>query len=347
MGRLVPAVPPLVVERTSGGVFTSTTRIGTPVEGRSQWRPMAEACNWLLGGGTPQLAWWTRVVDPIEAGGSYTFRSYCWPRPACRARMWFIVVNKSQGAVGGFATADKPGGKGFTVPHNGVYVLKFYELRDSVDDGGEEISNELSLSPLSSPLTILSATVSEIPVLQVGKPGDGERGVEIDSCAKGAPIYEADESSASDEEQRSTSGVARTAAVLCGFGQEVLRRSKIFEWGLDEGVLNSSGVYADIHRTPPVCQTRQLRGETSRPMHWAVRASSTAVPAQVRVTSSVDASSDIISIASGLPAWYTGTIDVATDDVNEDGWVRDAGHLLTFEHASVGDIRTYRICVGE
>lgn len=356
MSRRVPNVPPLLIDTTValvGPVPTKTivnaARIGTPVLGRSQWLPMGDACNWLLGGGTMQLAAWGPLNDAIEASDTYEFHAYCWPRAQSLVRLWQFTVRNSNGAVGAFQTADKPGGKAFAVTSNTLQTLRFVEILTSVDDTGEAISNAIVLAPFSDSLNVLAASVCELPMAVVGEPGDGEKGVEVDSLSKGRLIYEADESISSSEEQLSVDGVIGTAAALCGNGQTPIRRAKLFDWHYATGVLETGSSYTNIFRTTLLAQTRQVRAEATRSVNYAVLAnlSGGASTGNFRVSSSVNASTSVVAVTATTPTWHTGTITVETDDLEGTAWARDR-ETLTFEHRAVtSPIRTYAISVGE
>jgi hypothetical protein len=353
MSRSVPDLPPLMFEETRalvGPVHTrvlqNTVRIGTPPLGRGPWREMAQGCNWLMGGGAMQLASWGRTKTAIAASGSKVFHSYTWPRPQCRARYWSIVTIDSAGAKGVFVTDDSPSGKPFAVPGNGLHVLRFYELRTAVDDTGEAITNTLTLDADSTSMRIVSASVAELPPVYVGVAGSGERGIEVDSCGKGNLIYMS-EDPAPTEEMRSVDGVIRTLASLSSYGQGVIRRAMMFDWFLDSGIATTSTSFVNIFHSPPQIQGRQLFGDTTRTVNWAVYAAASASAGQVRVTSSVDASTSTLSITSATPAWYTGTLTVEADDVDEDGWVRDSETLTFARRATSGNCTVYGIKVGE
>ena len=64
-----------------------------------------------------------------------------------------------------------------------------------------------------------------------------------------------------------------------------------------------------------------------------------------------DASVTTINITSATPAWYTGSVTLATDDMAEtDGWISDGGSrkTLTIEHrATSGNCITYGVSIGE
>lgn len=346
MSGKVPDVPPIVLDR-SGDVYTNTARIGTPVLGRDQWRTIADAQNWLLGGGSAPLAWFgPRALEP---GGTTTFRAYTWPRSQNYARVWNFVV-RGAGATGALATADSPGGKYFSVPATDqqIHHIVITELVSSTTPAGAAIAVDMVLSADSTTLLIMSATVSEIPARRVGALVSGSPGVSEGSCTKWHPIQDRDDGLAPAEDRYSVAGVARTAQELL-YGANAFRRTKIFDWAFATGLTRSTNSYAGIHRVNPSCQTRQVRGESTRTVNWAVYASASASDGQVRVTSSVSGTNNVINIASPTPTWYTSTITVACDDLSEDGWISGGSReTLTFEHkAASGNVTTYAISVGE
>lgn len=341
-----PWIPPLLHERNSSGTLSNSARIGTPPIGASQWLDIARAQNWLLVGGSMQLAGWGPHVAVVAAGDTETIRAYCWPRPQCFARLWTFVL-KGTGAFGTITTADGTHSYA-TNPDVSATVVNVPELVTDTTPTGEAISVDISVDPSSDSdvaLVVQSVTCTEIPLKRAAKSGDATGlGVHETSLDKWKQIAELD---SSVTEQRSVGGVMRVASQNYD-GQHALRR-KLFDWSLLTGVTTSSGSYANLFRVNPSCQARQVLGETSRSCRWAVYASASSSAGQVRLTSSIDGSTSTISVTSTTPAWVqSSAFNCATDDIGASGWVRGSRETCQIDiRATAGNLVIYNVAIGE
>jgi hypothetical protein len=341
-----PTLPLNTLDRSSDGEYKNSARIGTPVLGLEQWYRVADACNWLQCEGAT-LAWWGPVYS-ISPGAAYahTFRSYTWPRVNRGARLWVIVV-RGAGAHGTFETDDMPAPIEWAVLPSvpgGVCVLKFTETVNDVDPTGQEVEGVLTVDDDSASVTVMSASLHELPMYKLNDAADGPNGIRQHSCLKNHPIYDAN---AAGYEQRSITGAAKMASLI--EGADAARRSKIFDWHLAGGVSSSSGTYSNIFRLNPTAQTRYLySGQTSRTVYWSAYCSkSGGGSGNVRVTSAFDSSTSELTVTS--TGWVHGTVTVATDDPENAYWLRGSTrYALTFELRSpTGTTVVYGICVGE
>jgi hypothetical protein len=308
-----PVIPPIVFERSPAGAARNSARIGTPVMGVGQWRDLASAQNWLIGT-SGQLGWWGPRTMGVNT--STTYRTYAWPRPGHRARLWAFVVS-GVGAALTVETLDNSAG----VPMNmGSAILQTFlvaELVDDVDPAGEEISVVVNNLDFGAGVAILSVTCSELPLAATSTLTE-QYGMDTRTCVKGAAIMQHDETTPSTSFMLSTAERTNVA-------------------------------YANIFRLNPSCQTRRLLDENVV-CAWAVYASASASAGEVRCTTSTGGgSSHTLSIVSPTPAWYTGVITLPADDMEEDAWINGGvRQTLTFEHrASSGSVTTYGIAVGE
>jgi hypothetical protein len=341
-----PWIPPLLHERNSSGAIANSARIGTPPIGAAQWADIARAQNWLLVGGSMQLACWgpTTYVG-VEAANSETIRAYCWPRPQCFARLWTFVM-KGAGAFGTIETADGEHSYA-TNPDESATVIQIPELVTDTTPTGEEISVVVNVDASSNVVKIQSVVCTEIPLKRAAKSGDASGlGVHESSLDKWKQIGELD---ASTTEQRSVGGVMRVAAQNWE-SQHALRR-KLFDWQLLTGVSTSSSTFANLFRVNPSCQARHVVfGETSRPCRWAVYASASASAGEVRLTSSIDGSTNTISVTSTTPAWVQSStaFNCATDNTSATGWIRGSRETCQIDvRATSGNLVIYNVAIGE
>lgn len=339
----VPPFPLQVMLRNGAGNVVNTARIGTPLMGAGQWVPSAMTVNWLLGAGT-QLAW-SGPVGVLAQGATYTFRSYVYPRPGHRARLWTIAV-RGAGATGAVATVDRPGGVVFSVAatQGGTHVFYIAELvADPVEPTGEEAALVVVNSFDGPSVIVTGITCYELPLVRVGLTGD-DLGVHERSCSKEHPIMERE----SGGELFSVYGVAEATRQLRE-GPLALRRAKMFDWYHPTGVTMSSSTFANVFRLNPAVQARRLSSANTRTVHFAVRASASASAGQVRIASTATGVSNTVNITSTTQAWVTGTIGVAVDDFDEDMWLPNGARetLIIDQRATSGNVNITAVAVAE
>jgi hypothetical protein len=338
-----PIIPPIVFERAPAGTARNSARIGTPVMGVGQWRDLASAQNWLIGT-SGQLGWWGPRTMGVNT--STTYRTYAWPRPGHRARLWAFVVS-GVGAALTVGTLDFSAGVPLAMGSAILQTFLVTELVDDVDPAGEEISVVVNNLDFGAGVAILSVTCSELPLAATSTLTE-QYGVDTRTCVKGAAIMQHDETTPSTSFMLSAAGVARMMERLKE-GPDAKRRMKAFDWHLTSGLTRTNVAYANIFRLDPSCQTRRLIDENVV-CAWAVYASASASAGEVRCTTSAGGgSSHTLSIVSPTPAWYTGVITLPADSMDEDAWINGGvRQTLTFEHrASSGSVTTYGLAVGE
>lgn len=347
MSQRLPAIPPRTLDIRNTGDITNSARIGTPPVGRGQWFELAQANNWLLGGGCMQLGWWGPTA--ILGGATGVFHTYAWPRPQCFARLWSFVI-QGRNVTGAVATADVPSGVAFaTGPNDEFYYVDIPELVSDTTPTGEAISVSMAISSTATAAIIHSASCIELPLKVAANSGDPDGlGIQDSTLRKWHAIAELDESAPSTTDQESVTGVMRVASEVIA-GDSAARRAKIFDWHLTTGLTISSSTFTNMLRLNPTCQTRHLHaGETSRTCRWAVYAAASASAGEVRLTSSITGGTSTISVNSAVPAWYSSTIAVATDDMSSAGWIRGSRETVTVERrATSGNITVYGVCIGE
>lgn len=346
MTLIVPKRPPLMFERSSIGATVNSARIGTPPLGIGQWYEIARAQNWLIGGGAMQLASFGPRI--ILGGATDAWHTYAWPRPQGFCRLWTFVMEgeRIRGAV---TTADAPSGQAFDTGANADFgVVRIAEYISNPVAAGEAISVSMTIASDVVAAVIHSASCIEIPIRRVGSNFDPDGiGVHETSCTKWHPIAELDESTPSTTDQTSVTGVQRVASLL-ETGASAHRRACIFDWFATTGVSLSSSTYTNLFRADPVCQTRKVyAGETYRQVNVAVYAAASASAGNVRLTSAIDSGVTTLNINSSVPAWYTGTLNVACDDFSQTGWERASNTVAIERRATSGNIVVYGVKIGE
>jgi hypothetical protein len=175
-------------------------------------------------------------------------------------------------------------------------------------------------------------------------------GVHETSCSRGKPIFD----NGNSDSKYSIQGVFAQMQLA----KDNARRKKLFDWASDGGqgttITDTSFTgSSNIFHMDPSLQTRHMEdGTTVRSVTVAVYAECNGgdETGELRATMTSGDSVDI-SLSGASGAWFTGTIDVETDDFSETDLIRGATRdECVFEARKTGtttDVVIYSISVGE
>lgn len=327
------------------------------VRGPSQWQPLAEAANWLLGKGGSLIVAGPPGAGAIEPGDSVTLKYYLWPREQCRVRLWCVglmsgTANTTADVSDGLSgTVELPSGadaQGWSIPAGAQtfrpYLFRFAEVVASPTSTPGPIEIEIANSSDSgNDLWISSVSCYELQRAALGP--DGPAGVDVRSVETGRGIYD----DGGDALSADGVGIAAHAAIAQA------RRSKLLDWWRTDGVQPTGDTFTGVSNIfvvdPPVIARHLYDGETTREVAVAVMAGCFDT-AQVRLTGSETGVPCTLNFSSATPTWVTGTLEIATEDVPNlatNAGIRSGtrDQLIIEGIASVGNISVFGIAIGE
>lgn len=313
----IPRVPPLLISPS-----VNTIRAAMRVRGNAQWRPMADAVNWLLGKGSSLVVGGPPGAGAIDPGDDVTLSYYVWPHEQNYVRLWCVslmsgvantIVDVSDGLSGTVEIPEGADPQAWTIPVGALtfqpYTFRFIELIDPPDATAGAVDILVSNDSTSgNPLWIAGVCCYELPRTILNS-FDASIVVDQATCDTSAPIY-----------KEATDEFSAHAVALAAYNAESeARRSKLFDWcnaaGFAPPQQTSFTGTSNVFPADPFVMVRHLRnGVTSREVAYAVLAA-TDDTGQVRVKSSATTDTDTLTFDSLTPTWKTGRLTIATEDV--------------------------------
>lgn len=348
MSRKVPEIFP-DIDGVKDGI-----RASLPVRGQAQWRPIAQAGNYLIGHGGTLCSFGPAQVSK---GGSVTFKFKIQPTAQHLTRLWIVDIDSSEpgaeiGATGTLVSIYDDGTDTGTASADfslAGKVPKSFFLRHDRDSGDgapsnlEEVSFAISNSSNSTTsIQVYGGTLFEVPKFWLGS---ADPGVDDDKLVSPFPIVE-DATSISEAFQGQIDAKSECY------------RKFLFGWSAANlGSIVASGTYTNILTQDPYALGRLLRSsDTTRDVQWNARVSVNSITTaslRLSVTSGdSDEATGITNKSDEWIGWRTITIDcdqmnrIATDGGIRGG-VRDE---LTFEAkttAGSGGITVFGLIVAE
>lgn len=332
-----------------GAISQAHILSGAIVSG-GKWRDAADLMNHLRTSGG-QLVCAHAVNETITSGNNHTFRYYTWPRSLNRRAVWVVYMTSSSTTTtadvtlfGVSTSAD------LTVGYQNTSVTVLFTAitlapvpvifeEDHNSDGSitSPIEMTLDISAGSGDVTVQRIACFEVPRARV-ETGNGD--VVVANLAPGFAITDADESA--------IHGLADAAE---DWAANITR--KAFDWYSATPVENTTTTFASMFQLPPKVLMPRMGTDagTTGSIQWAALVLNTTGTAEVRATAASGATSTL-SVSSGgsSPVWYTGTLTVDREDLDEDAGgqaARPYGDAITFElrRVSGGTAQIYGLAV--
>jgi hypothetical protein len=324
-------------------------RAATPVQGFSQWYPMAQAQLWLLGHGA-NLVSLGPFMDMTTANG---FACHAYPHTHILNWLWILSLARTGLAVNvwGHFTGAQGTDLGtwqldnslppFT-PQTFMFVETFTSMPASYSFFPAVYVDSASLSVCQ-----VSLSATELPAGEITTFGSaGEEAVDPATCANNAPIYEP----SSATQHRSASGLAELLySITAGAGLiGEARRATLYNWAHPIGVSTTSSSFASMSMsepTPTIVGRHMYNGVTTTTVRVRVRAAVVGAPntGEVKITTSTGGTVTL-SITSSTLTWYSGDLIVETEDLSRnaiDGGLRGGSReMLTIQGRVTGGSAT-------
>lgn len=339
MSVMIPAIPPTIIAPNS----SNTIRAAAPVIGNGQWQTMSYSCLFLIARLGNSLVSAGPDGHTIAPGGDRVYRFWVWPHEQALSRFWILHVAGL--SVGGYTvTFEAPSGTTVLsrsidakATANSIWVNLQEEIPSPSSTAGEVTLRILNDSVSSGNIVLSAVTCYEVPRTIFDPTGVAPS---PSTNASGTAVFAEGTSTASINAVMNASQTARSEA----------RRSSYFTWHNTDGVVITDSSFTDILPWPAYINARHLYlNENQRAVHWAVYAKSTGGDGQVEAVGSTTSTA---TVTSSTGAWYTGSSDVATEDMSRidlDGGLRSGRATLTFKAKKTTgtSVTIYAICCGE
>ena len=329
-----------------------------PVRGSTQWKPLAQNANHLLGKGGQLVGagpWQTQ----ISPGGSETFHYHIWTRQENTERVWLITLAPLQNSFG-YVSAGSASG---TIFGGGeARTTEWIMPRRQSTDGAILVTHQVTIvvgssTPTGTLLIVTNDSSSEIPI-QVQAINSFEVPRRFLQSAEGArESTDLSPHSIWEGGDNSVEGVGVHAIAA----KNKCRRNNHFSWFNADGVTNATEVFAEILITPTPMLARHQRNKTVGGLSsvlgkidWAVFAKVSSGTATIRATAT-SGNVTTVSVNSAVTAWYISSdFEIDTEHMSRiptDGGIRDGTRdYITFEGKNDGAAQTltiFGICAGE
>ena len=324
-------------------------RAATPVQGFSQWHPMAQAQMWLLGHGG-NLVSIGPYIDMTTAQGWA-----CHAYPHTHILNWLWILSLARTAVAANVWGHFVGAQGTTLgtwqldnslqtftPQTFLFVETFTSMAASYSFAPAVYVDSTSLD-----VAQVSLTATELPAGDITTFGSAaEEVVDPATCATGAPIYEP----AGATEHRSASGLAEILySVTAGAGLiGEARRPTLYNWAHPIGVSTTETSFASLgmsEPTPTIVGRHMYNGTNTTTVRVRVRAYVVGAPntGEIKLTATTGGTLTL-TITTDTATWYSGDLTVETEDLSRnatDGGLRGGSReMITIQGRVTGGSTT-------
>lgn len=291
----------------------SEIRVGAPVRGRLA-RELAHLLHWCRGHGMQIIPAHSPRAQ-VVSGSPVTLRYRVEPQGHAITRIWSVVISQPEPFSGG----TTPVRVQITTPDAATWVnhpgtvwsgdtrqgLVIREDLDPKSQAEQTLTLAVEVKAGTATATIESVGCWELPRAVLTQDGSYDRGVDIETCQAGQPIYDGDASS--------------LGAITTHLRYTWPRRSLIQWAGASIDVDSAS--WTDLTwAAEPCLPHRALRADTHLTCSWTVWYSTESGTAgEVRVTSGIDATEATATLADTagvMTLLATQTISLRCEDPN-------------------------------